>query len=311
MKLQILDKEGKKAKEMETGLFSDVVRLDMIRKVVEAEKIWQPYGSKFRAGMDISASGNISKRRHVWKSDRGKGLSRVPRKVFSRRGTQFNWEAAIIPAARGGRRAHPPKNVVSLKKINQKELKKVLFSALSYVSDKDEVAKKYNSIDKISKEFPLVVSHDVLKLKSKEFLESLGKILGDLVEVGIQKSSVRAGIGKMRGRRHKVSSGLLLVVGSDEDKKVNGVEVVNTKDLIVSDLASNGARLVMFSEKAVRELEDYKEGKGSDEKGKKEKDKKSESVRKVKSAKMKSKNVKKKANKIKGKESKSREDKDE
>ncbi|MAH06655.1 50S ribosomal protein L4 [Candidatus Pacearchaeota archaeon] len=303
MKIQILDKEGKKAKEIETGLFSDVVRIDMIRKVVEAEKIWQPYGSKFRAGMDISASGNISKRRHVWKSDRGKGLSRVPRKVFSRRGTQFNWEAAIIPAARGGRRAHPPKNVVSLKKINQRELKKVLFSALSYVADKDEVAKKYDSVDKISRELPLVVSDNVLKLKSKEFIESLRNILGDLVGVGIQKSSVRSGIGKMRGRRHKVTSGLLLVVGSDEDKKVNGVEVVNTKDLIVSDLASNGARLVMFSEKAVKELEDYKEGKSSGENVKVKK--KKESVRKVKSAKMKSKNVKKKANKIKGKESKS------
>jgi large subunit ribosomal protein L4e len=252
--------------------------------------------------MDRSASGSISKRRHVWKSDRGKGLSRVPRKVFSRRGTQFNWEAAIIPSVRGGRRAHPPKNVASLKKINAKELKKAFFSALSYVVDKDRVAMKYDSVDKIDRDLPLVISSEVLDLKSKEFLESLRKILGDLSNVGIQKSSIRAGIGKMRGRRHKKNAGLLLIIGNDEDKKVNGIEVIHSGDLIVSDLASNGARLVMFSEKAVKELEEFREGKVSDGKSKDKKRKdKTESVRKIKSVKLKKKNEKKKINKVKNK----------
>ena len=114
MKIQILDKEGEKIREIETSLFEEPVRKDIIRKVVEAEKIWQPFSCKFRAGMDRSASGNTSKRRHVWKSDRGKGLARLPRKIFWRRGTQFNWVGAEVASTRGGRRAHPPK-VISMK----------------------------------------------------------------------------------------------------------------------------------------------------------------------------------------------------
>ena len=144
MKIQILDKEGKKVKEIETKLFEEPIRLDIISKVVEAEKIGQPYSSKFRAGMDRSASGNVTHRRHVWKTDRGRGQSRIPKKTFWRRGTQFSWEGAIVPSTRGGRRAHPPKGSVNLKKINKKEFRKALLSALSYVADNKELKKKYH-----------------------------------------------------------------------------------------------------------------------------------------------------------------------
>ena len=122
MKVQVLNIDGKKIKEKETGLFEEPVRIDIISKVVEAEKIKHPYSNTYLAGMNRSASGNIRHRRHVWKTDRGKGLSRIPRKIFWRRGTQFSWQGAIIPFARGGRRAHPPKAVIDLKKINKKEM---------------------------------------------------------------------------------------------------------------------------------------------------------------------------------------------
>ena len=70
-KIQILNKEGNKIKEVETILFEEPIRKDIILKVIESEKIRQPYSPKFRAGMDISASGNVTHRRKVWKSDRG------------------------------------------------------------------------------------------------------------------------------------------------------------------------------------------------------------------------------------------------
>jgi len=254
MKIQILNKEGKKVKEVETKLFEEPIREDIIFKVVEAEKMGQPFSSKFRAGMDISASGNVTHRRHVWKTDRGRGITRIPRKILSRRGTQFSWEGAIIPSTRGGRRAHPPKGSVNLKKINKKEYKKALLSALSYVADNNELKKKYNSLDKVDNNLPLVVGDKIFELKTKEFFDSLKKILGDLYSVGIQKKSIRAGIGKMRGRKYKKNAGLLFVVGRDEDKKVKGVKVVKVPNLIVGDLAENGARLTLFSEKAVEEL---------------------------------------------------------
>lgn len=263
MKIQILNKQGQKVKEKNSILFEEPIRKDIIAKVVEAEKIWHPYSPKFRAGMDRSASGKVSHRRHVWQSDRGRGLSRIPKKAFWRRGTQFSWEGAIVPSTRGGRRAHPPKGHFNLKKINKKELRKALLSALSYVSSVNEVKRKYDSLKdrKIDVELPLIVDKSVLNLKIKEFAEVLKKILGDFYSVAAQKKSIRAGVGKRRGRKYKRSAGLLFVIGKNEDVKIKGVEIVKVPFLIVSDLASNGARLCLFSEKAVEELEEIAEGK--------------------------------------------------
>ena len=174
-----------------------------------------------------------------------------------RRGTQFNWVGAIIPSARGGRRAHGPKGIVNDKKINKKELVKALFSALSYISSKKEIQKKYNSLSdkEIKIDLPIVVEEKFLTINTKETLDSLKKILGDLYNVAIQKKTIRAGIGKLRGRKYKHNAGLLLVIGKKEEKKIKGIEVVNSDDLVVSDLATNGARLVMFTETAIKELE--------------------------------------------------------
>ncbi|MBT4135771.1 50S ribosomal protein L4 [archaeon] len=257
MKTQILDINGKKAKEIETNLFEEPIREDIIFKVIEAEKIKHPSSPKYRAGMDKSASGALSKRRHVWKSDRGKGLSRLPRKIMSRRGTQFNWVGALIPSARGGRRAHPPKGSVLLNKINKKELKKALLSALSYSSSIEELKKKYLSLEtkKLDNKLPLIVEEKIFELKTKEFLKSLEKILGELYSVSIQKKTIRSGKGKMRGRKNKKNAGLLFVIGKDEKKKIKGIEVVKVNELTVRDLADNGARVTLFSENAISELD--------------------------------------------------------
>lgn len=259
MKTQLLDINGKKKKEIETNLFEEPIREDVICKVVEAEKIWQPFSPKYRAGMDRSASGKVRHKRHSWKSDRGMGLSRIPRKIFWRRGTQFSWEGAIIPSAKGGRRAHPPKGKINLKKINKKEIKKALLSALTYTKDVGELKNKYASLrDKeIKIKFPVIVEDKILGLKAKDFFSCLKKVLGELYCVAIQKKSIRAGKGKMRGRKHKKNAGLLLVVGKEQNKKIKGIEVVKANELIVSDLASNGARLSMFTEGAIKDLEKY------------------------------------------------------
>ena len=256
-KIQILDIGGKKKSEITTKLFEEPIREDIIFKIIEAEKIAHPYSPKFEAGMARSASGNITKRRKVWKSDRGKGLSRLPRKIMWRRGTQFSWVGAIIPSARGGRRAHPPKGVINLKKINKKELIKGLFSALTYTSSVKELQKKYASLSdkKIEITPPLIIEEKFLALNTKDTLTSLKKILGELYDVAVQKKTIRAGIGKLRGRKNKKNAGLLLVIGIDEKKQIKGIEVINVNNLIVADLASNGARLVIFSEKAIKDLE--------------------------------------------------------
>jgi large subunit ribosomal protein L4e len=301
MKLQILDKSGKKIKEKETKLFEEPIRLDIIAKVVEAEKTWQPWSPRFRAGMDISASGNVTHRRHVWKSDRGKGSPRIPKQTMWRRGTQFSWVGAIIPGTRGGRRAHPPKGEVNDKKINKKELLKALRSALSYVADVKFVQKKYSSLKckEVKMNLPLIVEDKILSLNTKDFLASLKGFLGDMNSVAVQNKSIRAGIGKMRGRKYKKNAGLLFVVGDKENKSVNGIEVIKVGDLIVSDLASNGARLVMFSENAIEELENILIG--SDSKREKKIKKERADRRKIKKAKTKKINAKSKKTKLKSK----------
>lgn len=257
MKVNLLDVNGKKIKEITTTLFEEPIREDIIFKVVEAEKMKQPYATAYLAGMNRSASGNIPRRRHVWKSDRGKGMSRLPKKIFWRRGTQFSWEATIVPSAKGGRRAHPPKGHVSLKKINKKEMKKALLSALSYCNSLDSLKEKYSTLKnkKISLEFPIIVENKIFELKSKERLDSMKKILGDFYLVSIKKTNVRPGIGKMRGRKNKKNAGLLFVTGKDEKLKMTGIDIVQSDRLLVSDIANNGARITIFSENAIKELE--------------------------------------------------------
>src|SRR3989344_2190948 len=133
MKASVLDINGKEKSKMDLPMvFSEKVREDIVFKVIEAKKRTQPYAPNPLAG-NYAASGKMSHRRHTWQGHYGKGMSRIPRKVMSRRGTQFNWVGADIPGARGGRRAHPPKilSMLKEKKVNKKELRFAINSLIS------------------------------------------------------------------------------------------------------------------------------------------------------------------------------------
>jgi len=261
MKIQILSIDGEKKSETNTALFDTKIREDIIQKVVEAEKTKQPYAPFYLAGKQASASGNIRHGRRKWKTAYGKGISRVPRKLFWRRGTQFHWQAATIASARGGRRAHPPKilSMLNEKKINKKERKFAFFSALALVASVDKLKKKYKTLTnkELKLKLPIVVESKILELKTKDFFKSLKNILQDLalIEIAIQKRAVRAGKGKMRGRKYKKTAGLLFVVGNKENKKIQGIELKKVAQLSISDLASNGARLTIFTEEAIKDIE--------------------------------------------------------
>jgi len=272
-KIHILDTEGKKTKEITTGLFEEPIREDLIFKVIEAEKTRQPYKPRQYAGMDRSSSGKVQHKRHSWNTDRGKGMPRIPKKTMWRRGTQFSWIGAIIPSVRGGRRAHPPHGDIPDRKINKKELKKVLLSSLTYVSSIDEIKKKYSTISelKIETKFPIIVEDKILTLKTKEFYVALKKILGELFDVSVQKKAQRPGKGKFRGRKYKKSAGALLVIGAEENAKIQGIDVLRVSELSIADLADGGARITLFTEKAIKDLESVMEGKHDKEKSKPEK----------------------------------------
>jgi len=299
MKIQVLNIEGKKKSELNTGIFSGKIREDVIQKVVEIEKTKQPYAPYFLAGKQASASGKISHTRRKFKTAAGHGISRVPRKVFWRRGTQFYWQAATISGVRGGRRAHPPRvlGISKVRKANKKEYQVALLSALALTASIPALKNKYATLKDIDVKvsLPIVVDYKILSLKTKDFFISLKNILNSLYPISIQKKSVRAGRGKTRGRKYRKTAGVLLVVGNEEDKKIQGVEVRKASELSVSDLASNGARLTIYTEKAVKDIEDRLKERTRDEK---KTVKKKEDKRKLKNKKRKSK-VKKKPKKVK------------
>jgi len=290
MKIQILNSQGNKTKEIETDIFNSIdgkIREDILQKTIEIEKKKQPYAPFYLAGKQAAASGKIRHGRRRWKTAAGRGISRVPRKIFWRRGTQFYWQAATIASTRGGRRAHPPKilSMLKRKKINKKEKNIAFLSALALTASLEDVKKKYKSLEdkKINIKLPIVVDDKFLEIKTKQFLESLKKILDGLQDIVIQKKYVRAGKGKSRGRKYKKTAGVLLVIGNKENKKISGIEIKKVSQVRISDLASGGARLVVYTENAVKDLENKFKKKSGKGRNKEEQIKKSgkEKIKKV------------------------------
>lgn len=258
MKTKIYSITGEKGKEIDLPkFFSEKIRADLIWKVLEAKKTKQPYAPSPVAGKQHSASGVINHRRHVWKTHYGMGISRIPRKITSRRGTRFNWIGAEIPSVRGGRRAHPPKveGMINTKKINKKEEKIALIGAISATANQKVIEKKYSSLEGKKIDAPFIVEGKITSLKSKEIKESLKKILGDASLVAFSEKKVRAGKGKMRGRKYKKNAGALLVVGKNEKIKTKIVDVKSAETVGITDLAKGGeGRLVVYTENAIKEI---------------------------------------------------------
>ena len=260
MKAKILNTAGKEKKSIDLPkCFSTTIREDVVAKVLEAKKSEQPFAPSPVAGKQASAKGLMIHRRHVWKSQYGRGMSRVPRKVMSKRGSQFHWVGATSPNTPGGMRAHPPKVVsrIRTKSINKKEMKLALCSALSATGKGDLISKKYKRLnDKKIDSVPFVVDSKIISLKAKDLKSSIEKILGkDLFEIAIKKKDVRRGRGKRRGRKYKSNAGLLIVVGNEEKLKTKAFDVVPVKKLGVNHLANGGlGRLTLYTEKAIEDL---------------------------------------------------------
>ena len=124
MKLPLIDTKSKKLGEQSLPeQFNEAYRPDLIQRAVQAlqSSARQSYGNHPEAGK--RSSSKTSKRRRKYRGTYGFGISRVRRKILSRRGTRFNWVGAFSAQAVGGKRAHPPKgNRIWERKINKKEL---------------------------------------------------------------------------------------------------------------------------------------------------------------------------------------------
>ncbi len=258
MKAKLIDTKGKESGKVEMPKnFSGNVRTDILAKVFEAQKLAysQSYGAKEGAGAQYSASGIIKKKRHDWKGSYGKGISRVPRKIMSRNGASFNWIGATVSSTRGGRRPHAPRSEKNLfKKINKKELAIAFNTAFAGTADSELLMRKYSK--KVDGAF--VFTKDVLTMKTKDFIEIIKTLFGEAFSTALKKKTVRAGIGKMRGRKYKSNAGLLFVIATDEEMKRKGITVVKVSELRIADLAPNGkpGRLACYTESAIKEIEE-------------------------------------------------------
>ncbi len=257
MKTFIINTEGKEGKEMTLPeCFNAIVREDLIHKVFWAmqKRQQQLYGAYILAGKTVSASGKQSHARRKWKTLYGKGISRIPRKTMSNRGEQFYWVGAFVPGTVKGREAHPPKPFRATIKINKKENKKAIESAIAASASKDVLKKKYAKI-KIER-VPIVFDSKVLESSSKEIASLIEKFTSVKLK---REFKIRAGKSKRRDRKYKSVSKILMVVGKDESaRKMENynVEISKTNSLNILQLAPGGTpgRIIVWTDKAIEEI---------------------------------------------------------
>lgn len=262
MKIPIYDTQKKKTGDSELPVqFSESFRPDLIKRAVLAiqSSERQPYGSHVGAGKRYSST--VSHRRRDYRGAYGFGISRVNRKVLSRRGTRMFWVGATSPHTVGGFRAHPPKiEKVWDQKINTKENQKAIRSAIGATVDTSIVAARGH---KVPLEYPFVIASGVEAVAKTQEVMAILKALGFELELErTSQSKVRAGKGKIRGRRYVTKKGLLIVVSeicplSKAAVNIPGVDVVVVSALNAQVLAPGTlpGRITLWSQKAVEVLE--------------------------------------------------------
>jgi large subunit ribosomal protein L4e len=252
-KLRVYDLKGEVSKELDLpASFKAELRTDVIRRAVTAieANARQPYAPKDTAGMRHSVQ--------TW--GKGRGVSRVQRLMGGS-------TAAQSPNNVGGRRAHPPKVEKDLgKKINRKEQMMAKLSALHATSEIELVKARGHKFDQ-KLTVPVVVKDDFEAVKTtKDAVEALSSIgVYDDVERAINGRNIRAGRGKMRGRRHRTPRSLLIVfskecAGSKSVRNLTGVDVATPTSLNASLLAPGGdpGRLMLISEGALQTVGGWK-----------------------------------------------------
>ncbi|MDK2892404.1 50S ribosomal protein L4 [Methanohalophilus sp.] len=244
----IIDLSGNSKGEITLpAVFEEAYRPDIIKKVVLSYQAnrYQPYGPKMYAGMETSA--------RSWGS--GRGVAQIPRLANGSR-------AARVPQAVGGRRAHPPKPETDrTEKINKKERKMAIRSAIAATIN-EELVKARGHI--FTGKLPIVADNALEAVEKTRDVVSFLRAAGlyDDVVRAKEGRKIRAGRGKLRGRKYKGRKSILIVAGSQSSilKAANnlpGVDVT-TVDLLNAELLAPGThagRLTIWTESAISNLE--------------------------------------------------------
>ncbi len=250
MKAKVLSLKGEVTEEIELpDVFSEEYRPDIIKRAVLAIQSHrrQPYGPNPLSGIN-----------YAWENwGPGHGYARVPRWKLGRR-------AVVVPQAVGGRRAHPPKPERKWsEKVNKKEMKKALKSAIAATANEELVRQRNHLFDG---ELPKIVSNELNSVKRTKEVAEVFRAIGVYADVerAKERKRYRAGKGKMRGRRYVAKKSVLLVVDKDDGvvkaaKNLPGVDAVLVKDLNVELLAPgcHAGRLTVWTKSAVEYLGDW------------------------------------------------------
>jgi len=262
MQVNILDLEGKPIEKIELPkVFEEPVRRDLVLRAVLASQRnrRQPYGPDPMAGKRTSADYHGVRRTRY--SMMNKEMARLPR-LHGKTVPFLMMRARFVPQAVGGRRAHPPLvEKVWEKKINKKERRKAIRSALAATAVKGLVAERGHQVQDM-KEFPIIVDDKLQELKkTKDVVQFLKKIGLEKELERISERKVRAGKGKARSRKYKIKVGPLFVVSNDNGirkavKNISGCDVCKVDGLSAEDLAPGAdiGRLVIFTKSAVENL---------------------------------------------------------
>lgn len=246
--------EGKPVEEIDLPpVFETEFRPDMIRRAVIAAQTsrLQPKGTDVMAGKRTTAQ--------TW--GKGRGVARVRRVKGSRYAAAG--KGAFSPSTVGGRRAHPPKTTKIIReRINKKERRQAIRSAIAATKDKVLVSSRGHDVVNVQ-ELPLIVTDEFEEMRRTREIKKLFEKLGiwpDIRRV-IKSRRIRAGRGKWRGRRYRQVIGPLVVIGRDRGIKrgagnLPGIDVVKVSNLSAERLAPGGApgRLTIWTKSAIQEL---------------------------------------------------------
>ena len=250
MKVPVVNLQNENTGEVTVPkVFSTPVRHDVIKRAVIALQStrFQPQGRDPMAGKRTTAESRGT----------GHGIARVPRLKGSSR-------AAFGVSIVGGHAAFPPlSEKVIVKRINKKEKRLAIRSGIAATAVKELVEKRGHKVQQVDK-LPIVVSDELESLEKtrdvKEFLSTL-ELWSDVERADRRK--IRAGKGKMRGRKHKKGKGPLIVVGEDNGigfaaRNLPGVEVTDVYGLNAELLApgAHPGRLVIWTQSAIEQLDE-------------------------------------------------------
>ena len=247
---------GKALREVELpAQFSADVRQDLISRaaISDQTKRYQRKGNDPRAGMETSA--RYRGRKEDFGSGKNKGTAIRPREVLPKGRLG---KVKRIPSAVKGRRAHPPHvNQVIVEKLNKKEYRVALISAIAATAHKDSVSARGH---KVTGGLPIILENSFESVaKTADAYKTLSALIGEdlaRAEYGKPRSGVRARKG---GKVYPKSA--IIAVSKDVPlllaaRNIPGVDVVKVSDLTVEGLApgAKGGRLAIYTEAALAEI---------------------------------------------------------